>query len=407
MDLLEVFGVKESYKLPDAIMDRLFSDRCVETLAEIRKSGITNIRDYYQEEQGDRKKLKQDFTPDGICRIVSGLMLDGDFLDICAGTGALTKEAVEAGHRVIHEQEYSERTIAFSLLEACLNGMTGVIERADCLRGTVQNRYELHRSGAISIPKEVPVRAEKKKYRNVIMNPPYSMKFPDAGEYEFFGMKVPKSKADYGFVLKGLRHLEDDGRLIAILPHGVLFRGKKEEAIRKWLVQNRLVNAVIGLPDNMFLNTGIPVFILVLQRGSEGTLFIDASKEFQKDGKVNIMTPDQIRKVMDIFRMRIEVERYSNIASQEEMQENGYNLNIPRYVDTYIPEPLPDLKTLLNDLEQLQAEEDETCRELIGMLQNLKADSEEGNRAIGKHIEVLQKSIRKKPEIKGQMEMNL
>lgn len=382
MTLNEIFGAKESYKLPDKIMQALLSEDAENYIKAVRDSGITDLRDYYQSDAGDRKTLKQDFTPDCVCEIVSRLMVSGGCLDMCAGTGSLGKAAARHGHTV-HAQEFSERTIPFNLLDAALNGTDEILDEADCLRGTVTKSYEVH-DGRVRICESKPVG----KFQNVIMNPPYSMDFPDTDSYEFYGMHVPKSKADYGFVLQGLRHMEDGGRLVAVLPHGVLFRGQKEAAIRKYLVDNQLIYAVIGLADNMFMNTNIPVFVLVLQKGSKETLFIDASKEFNKRGKTNYMTEDHIGHVINAFNSRTDEERYCHVAALNEITGNDYNLNIPRYVDTFVPEPLPDIGSLLSDLEEIEKEERKTREDLYKTLGELVASPDE-MKTIKRHRDLL------------------
>lgn len=391
MGLLEIFGVSESYKLPDAIMACLLSGGAAEKLTEIKAEGISSLRDYYQNEQGDRKNLKQDFTPDDICQIVAELMQDGSVLDMCAGTGALSAAAYASGHGQIHEQEFSERTIAFNLLDACLNGRECIVDQADCLRENIVKRYVVKKAEDFCTVEEVEPH-EAGSFDNVIMNPPYSMTFDDADSVDFYGMKVPKSKADYGFVLNGLKHLSEGGRLIAILPHGVLFRGQREDDIRRWLIERNLIKAVIGLPDNMFLNTGIPVFLLVLQSGSNDTLFIDSQRECYKDGKSNKMRQDQIRKVIDTFNSRAEIERYSRVVSVKEIAGNDYNLNIPRYVDSTPPEPVIDMAQVMDDLERISAEELDAYRVLRSNLRLLVGNPEDMT-IVNRHIGMIEHQI--------------
>lgn len=298
--LLEIFGVKESYKLPDKILEYLLSNQAAAKIQEVKDEGYTEIRDIFQEEQGDRKNLKQDFTPDCICQIVAKIMKDGDNIDMCSGTGALSKWANKTRGIKINEYEYSERTIPFALLDACVNGMTGMISRADCLRSQIFESYALEQHGEISIPRQAE-RQNPDQYKNIIMNPPYSMKFPDTDDYEILGWKIPKSKADFGFILRGVQHLKEDGRQIAVLPHGILFRGAQEGKIRKWLIENHMISAVIGVPDKLFLNTSIPVFLLVLEYHSQDVLFIDASKEFVKKAAQNDLDQQHIEKVVNTF----------------------------------------------------------------------------------------------------------
>lgn len=380
MTLQEIFRVQESYKLPDAIMEVLLSKEAEKYIRVVKDNKI-DIRDTFQEEQGDRNRLKQDFTPDCLCRLVADLMKKGSCLDMCSGTGALSKEAARTHNIEIEEQEYSERTIPFAILDACVNGLTGWISRNDCLRDETYQAYRLTKYQDISLPIIEETDREVGQYNNVIMNPPYSMKFPDAERYPIVGFTIPKSKADYGFLLRGLQHLKEDGRQIAILPHGVLFRGAGEGKIREWLIKQHLINAVIGLPNKLFLNTSIPVCILVIERHSPNILFIDASQEYIKGSSKNDISGRQLGKIVDCFSARTDIERYSRKASYEEIEENDYNLNIPRYVDTFEEEELPDIGTMLDNLDQIEAEERNTRSELYGILGELT-----GNAADIRHV---------------------
>lgn len=385
--LADILQISEAYRIPDGIMKMLMANEAEIFIRDVKENAEHDIRDVFQNEQGDRKKLKQDFTPDCICKMVAKLMKTGNMLDMCAGTGALSKAAVAENGESIEEQEYSERAIPFALLDACINGIEGYISRADCLRGTVAETYQLKKTGDISIPKRVSVKTAE-MYDNVIMNPPYSMKFPEADDMPIAGFKIPKSKADYGFVLKGLEHLKDGGRLIAILPHGVLFRGAGEGKIREWLIREHLINAVIGLPDKLFLNTGIPVCLLILEKKSPDILFVDASKEFEKKSAQNDMTAEQIQKTVDAFNDRSKKERFAHVATYSEIENNDYNLNIPRYVDTFVPEALPNMEELLRDLKEIDAEEQKVKSALYEMLGQLEG-SDEATDLVYQHRKIL------------------
>lgn len=410
MTLLEYFGIKEAYRLPDAIMDALLSDKAEKAVSEIKRGVSCNILDMFQEEQGDRKNLKQDFTPDCICSMVAKMMVGGTCLDMCSGTGALSKAAALEKGTTIHEIEFSERTVPFALLDACLSGLEGTISRGDCLRGTVLESYRIHKtSGGISIPRLQEAVENPGKFDNVIMNPPYSMKFPEADNMPIMGHKIPKSKADYGFVLRGLEHLADTGRLIAILPHGVLFRGQGEGKIREWMIQEHMVNAVIGLPDNLFLNTGIPVCLLILERGSPDILFIDASKDFIKKPGQNDMTDTQADKVVDAFHNRKEIGQFSHIASYQEIEKNDFNLNITRYVDSFVPEALPDAWEILQKLKQIEQEEQDAEKALYNMLTELTGSPEDMRIVEGHKNNIKQRLERKhrKPDNTQYKQMEL
>ncbi len=174
----------------------------------------------------------------------------------------------------------------------------------------------------------------------VVSNPPYSQKW-DTADMEFdprfkdYGV-APKGKADYAFLLHDLYHLEDDGIMTIVLPHGVLFRGGDEGKIRENLIEKNRIDTIIGLPANIFFGTGIPTIIMVLKRNRPTTdvLIIDASKGFVKDGKNNRLRACDIKKIVDVIRSRETVEKYSAVVSKDKIVENEYNLNIPRYVDS-------------------------------------------------------------------------
>ncbi len=174
----------------------------------------------------------------------------------------------------------------------------------------------------------------------VVSNPPYSQKWDPQHKdsdprYARFGL-APKSKADYAFLLHDLYHLKPDGIMAIVLPHGVLFRGGEEGAIRKNLIENNHIETIIGLPPNIFFGTGIPTIILVLRqhRRSGDVLIVDAAKGFAKEGKNNILRASDIKKITDTVIGRTSVPRYSRLVPKTEVQQNDYNLNIPRYVDS-------------------------------------------------------------------------
>ena len=174
----------------------------------------------------------------------------------------------------------------------------------------------------------------------VVSNPPYSQNWDPEGKdadprYARFGL-APKSKADYAFLLHDLYHVKPDGIMNIVLPHGVLFRGGEEGNIRRNLIENNHIDAIIGLPGNIFFGTGIPTIIMVLKQKRDNTdvLIIDASKGYIKEGKNNKLQASDIKRIADTVAARIDVPKYSRLVSKEEIRENDYNLNIPRYVDS-------------------------------------------------------------------------
>lgn len=188
----------------------------------------------------------------------------------------------------------------------------------------------------------------------VVSNPPYSQSWapedmdqdPRFAEYGL----APKSKADYAFLLHGLYHLKPGGMMAIVLPHGVLFRGGEEGEIRKKLIEKNHINAIIGLPANIFFGTGIPTTILFLkkERSNSDVLFIDASKDFEKVGNKNNLRPMDIKRLTDVTIQRLTEEKYSRLVSKEEIIENEYNLNIPRYIDSSEEAENWDLNAIMN-----------------------------------------------------------
>ena len=178
----------------------------------------------------------------------------------------------------------------------------------------------------------------------VVSNPPYSQNWEPTEDkkhdprYANYGM-APKSKADYAFLLHDLYHLKPDGIMTIVLPHGVLFRGGEEGDIRRNLIEKNNIDAIIGLPANIFFGTGIPTIIMVLRQKRENTdvLIVDASKHFEKVGKNNKLRASDIKRIVDVVTERRTTDKFSRVVDREEIRKNDYNLNIPRYVDTSEP----------------------------------------------------------------------
>lgn len=187
----------------------------------------------------------------------------------------------------------------------------------------------------------------------VVSNPPYSQKWKPEGKsgdsrFTKYGL-APETKADYAFLLHEIFHIKPDGVLTIVLPHGVLFRGGSEETIRERLIEANNIDTIIGLPGSIFFGTGIPTIIMVLkkQRSYDDVLFIDASQDFLKEGKNNVLRARDIERIVDTVLARQDVENYARVVTRDEIRENGYNLNIPRYVSaTLPPEPVDFFATV-------------------------------------------------------------
>ena len=239
------------------------------------------------------------------------------------------------------------------------------------------------------------------KFDAVVANPPYSQNWnikdvDREKDTRFKGYGVaPASKADYAFVLHGLYHLDKAGTMAIVLPHGVLFRGASEGKIRKNIIDNNLLDAVIGLPANLFYGTSIPTCVLVFKgreaRQNKDVLFIDASNEFEKGKNQNKLTADNINKIIDTYRNRENVEKYSHVASLAEIKENDYNLNIPRYVDTFEEEEVIPLSEVAQELTEVKAEIESSYQSLFGLLNELEGTTDKSKSELSKFISLLSK----------------
>lgn len=378
----EIVGIKEAYQLHDALENILFDSKkrgdIFEKLLSIEPDTSYDwFTDYFQQSQSDRKTMMQDYTPDGICKLVDALSGEHKTIfDCCAGIGGLTIPQVQKD-RTIYCEELSENSLMLLLFNLSIRGAEGYVANGNCLKNDFKVVYKLTRSGKFS-DIERTLCMDDFKADLVISNPPYSLKFPDQDQYKDdirfreYGLP-PKSKSDYAFILHGLHHMSRDGMAIFILPHGVLFRGQQEAVIRKKLIENNLLDAVIGLAENQFMNTGIPVCIMIFKknRKSKNIAFIDASKQCEKIGKVNRMTLEHIRKISRAYSDRKEIEKFCHIAGIEEIQKNDFNLNIPRYVDTSEPVEPVNLYEVLKEIVELEKQQRETGRQLANMLRML------------------------------------
>ena len=212
----------------------------------------------------------------------------------------------------------------------------------------------------------------------VVSNPPYSQNWDPTdrevdARYKEYGL-APKSKADFAFLLHDLYHLKPDGIMTIVLPHGVLFRGGEEGEIRKNLIEHNNIDAIIGLPSNIFFGTGIPTIIMILRkdRTNTDTLIIDASKGFVKDGKNNKLRACDIKKIVDTVINRTSELKFSKVVSREEIRENDYNLNIPRYVDSSEETESYDIYSLMNG--GIPVNELKKYDEYFSVFPNLKND---------------------------------
>lgn len=310
-------------------------------------------------QSGAGKKGGEFFTPTGpskLCATLATLGLDEAKTvgDCTCGSGSmlletqkhLTKQKV--GH--FYGQENNPTTYNLARMNMLMHGVD--YQNFDIFKGDtlVNDMY-----------------GDDLKLTVQVCNPPYSLKWSadskylDDPRYSGVGKLAPKSHADFAFLQHMVYHMDEtDGRVAVLLPHGVLFRGGAEEAIRKYLIKdlNRL-DAVIGLPANLFHGTPIPVVVLVLKskrNGNSGNiLFIDASKEFKSGTNQNELTDENIQKIIDAYEKRVDVDKFAHVATMEEIIDNGYNLNMPRYVDISEDEEDVDIVAVKTELADITA----------------------------------------------------
>ena len=387
-DINELIGIKESFELPDKLIKIL--------LNEEEKDKLLNkfleydidlkydfLRDYFQEQHSNRNDLKQDYTPDCICEILSRLKKDNNkILDVCSGTGALTISNLYNNKIYVQCEELSSRSIPVLLLNLIIRNVDGLVVQKDVLKNEITTIYKLESTDQFSNIKIVD-ELQEEKFDIIVSNPPYSLGWEPKYDERFYGYELaPKSKADYAFILDIVYRLSNNGQAFIILPHGVLFRGASEEKIRKQLIENNLIDSIIGLPDKLFMNTQIPTLILVLNKNKKTNdiLFIDSSKNCIKKSKQNDMNEEHINKIISTYRERKEIEKYSHLASYEEIVKNDYNLNIPRYVDTSEEKKLPDLKEVVKDIIEIDNEIEKVNKELKELVEQLEGTNPESKK---------------------------
>jgi type I restriction enzyme M protein len=297
------------------------------------------------------KSKGQFYTPAEVSRILAKVVgingktrQDQTVYDPACGSGSLLLKAAGEAPRgmSIYGQEKDNATWALAKMNMILHGNAiADIAKGDTITGP-----------------QFTSGAQLKTFDFVVMNPPFSLKSwsngleNDYGRFEYG--RPPEKNGDYAFLLHAMKSLKSTGKAAIILPHGVLFRGHAEGAIRKRLLQQGFIKGVIGLPQNLFYGTGIPACIVILDKENAvartGVFMIDASRGFMKDGPKNRLRPQDIHKIVDTFNKQTEIDRYSRIVPMAEIANprNDYNLNIPRYIDSSEPEDLQDLNAHLH-----------------------------------------------------------
>jgi type I restriction enzyme M protein len=336
------------------------------------------------------KKAGEFYTPQAVSKILTEIAIAGQetkrgltVYDPCMGSGSLLLNAKKYATEPAYIKYYGQELMTSTYNLARMNMF---------LHGVVPENQKLRNGDTLD--GDWPT-GEENEFDMVLMNPPYSAKWSAAAgflqdeRFSDYGVLAPKSKADYAFLLHGLYHLKSGGTMAIVLPHGVLFRGAAEGKIREKLLRSGNIYAVIGLPSNLFYNTSIPTCIVVLKKHREGrdVLFVDASKKFDKGKKQNSMTEEHIHSVIDLYAKRETVEKESFLADFEEIEKNDFNLNIPRYVDTFEEEEEIDLNELITDMQKTDEEIEQVQGEFLSFLKELTSEDSELMATMNRFVE--------------------
>ncbi len=303
---------------------------------------------------GAGKKAGEFYTPQEVSKILAKIVtankskLKSVYDPTCGSGSLLLRVSKEVDVSNFYGQE--------------LNRTTFNLARMNMIMHDVHYRkFDIKQEDTLENPQHID-----KKFEAIVANPPFSAKWSASplhlndDRFSQYGKLAPSSKADFAFVQHMIYHLDDNGVMAIVLPHGVLFRGAAEGHIRKYLIEDRnYLDAVIGLPSNIFYGTSIPTCILVFKKcreNPEDVLFIDASNHFEKAKNQNYLRNSDIQKIITTYTNRIVEDKYSYKASLEEIKENDYNLNIPRYVDTFEEEEQIDLDDVSKELKELETQ---------------------------------------------------
>lgn len=380
-----------SYKLNEIIQDKEKREKLFDSFLEIEQDlSYDWFINYFQEEHADRKNKMQDFTPIELSTLINKIIGNTNSnVDICAGSGSLTIKTWNINKNAeFYCEELSERVLPFLMFNLAIRNMNAILKFGDSLKNKFTKIYKFEKSQKYSDIKEIEVK--DKLYETVISNPPYSQEWNPISDSRFEDYELaPKSKADYAFLLHALSKLNENGTMAIILPHGVLFRGSKELTIRKKLIEYNLIDTIIGLPGKLFLNTDIPTIIIVLKKNKDtkDVLFIDGSNEYEKNRSKNILKEENINKIIDTYFKRETIERYSSVVSYKEIEENDFNLNLPRYVDTYIPEKIPTLDEIIVDMKDLDEQIELNYKKLATQMLELVGTNKEKDAEIKRFTE--------------------
>lgn len=313
---------------------------------------------------GAGKKAGEFYTPQEVSKILAKIVTTGknrlkSVYDPTCGSGSLLLRVAREVKDVnnFYGQEMNRTTYNLARMNMILHGVHYL-------------KFDIKQEDTLEHPQHL----NDMPFEAIVANPPFSAKWSanplllNDDRFSQYGKLAPSSKADFAFVQHMIYHLAENGTMAIVLPHGVLFRGAAELHIRKYLIeQKNYLDAVIGLPANIFYGTSIPTCILVFKKCKEDPdtiLFIDASKEFEKVKNQNMLRDAHIDKIVETYRNRTSIEKYSHLATLKEVEENDYNLNIPRYVDTFEAEEEIDIQSVMQEIKSLEAKRAELDQEI-------------------------------------------
>ena len=319
---------------------------------------------------GAGKKAGEFYTPQQVSSVLAQLVTAGktklkSVYDPTCGSGSLllrvAKEVKEVS--AFYGQESNPTTYNLCRMNMIMHGVH-------------YKKFDIKNEDTLERPQHIDERFEA-----IVANPPFSAEwsasplFMSDDRYAPYGRLAPKGTADFAFVQHMIHQLADNGTMACVLPHGVLFRGGAEGHIREYLIKDKnYLDAVIGLPANVFYGTSIPTCVLVLKKKRENkndVLFIDASQHFEKVKTQNVLRKEDIDKIINAYKKRSAEDKYSHVAALSEIAENDYNLNIPRYVDTFEEEETIDLKKVSKELQEVDERSRITDKTIVAFCKEL------------------------------------
>ncbi len=323
---------------------------------------------------GAGKKAGEFYTPQEVSIVLAKLVTQGktklkSVYDPTCGSGSLLLRVAKEVESVtnFYGQELNRTTYNLARMNMILHDIH-------------YRKFDIKQEDTLEHPQHL-----EERFEAIVANPPFSAHwsanslFTSDDRFSQYGKLAPKSKADYAFVQHMIHHLAENGTMAIVLPHGALFRSGAEQHIRKYLIEDRnYLDAVIGLPANLFYGTSIPTCILVFKKcreNPEDILFIDSSKHFEKVKTQNTLSTKNIESLITTYTERTAKDKYSYVAALTEIAENDYNLNIPRYVNTFEEEEPVDIAQVSNTLKTLETSMQETDKELIALCKELNIDT--------------------------------